>query len=226
MSLVRNPCATTTTILLLLILSCAGGPLSQPLLAAGVVPPVVVVPAVNGDEDTPAVDLELPPAPPQVRMPGKIPQLEKSRLKEVLLLVKELQRQKTQIRTRAERKLSTVGPAVIPHLIPVARSPFDLARISALRILLKTPHFDQAKVALEGLGADNRWVRKLSWQLIVKISGIEGRFEWDKQEAKGLRVRQAKRWNGWYREQLKLQRAYQEWQRLHSPDPLGFHPGR
>jgi len=226
MSPERTPSPIATTILLSLILSFGGVPLSQSLMAAGAVPPLVAVSAVDGDGDPPVADLELPPAPPAVVMPPKIPQLETSRLKEVLLLVKELQRQRTQNRTRAERKLATMGPAVIPHLIPVARSPFDLARISALRILLKTPHFDQAKVALEGLDADNRWVRKLSWQLIVKISGIEGRFEWEKQDAKGLRARQAKRWNRWYREQLKLQRDYQEWQRLHSPDPLDFHPGR
>jgi len=155
--------------------------------------------------------LPLPLAPPKVDLPPEIPELNPKRRAEVELWVFELQRQRSTSRTRAERYLGQVGPGVIPHLLPVARSPFDLARISALRILIKTPHFKAAGVALKGLQADNQWVRKLSWQLVVKISGVKGPFSWQDQESARKRSVQLRRWQQWFQHQESLQQQYRRW---------------
>ena len=156
-------------------------------------------------------DLPLPLAPPKVDLPPEIPELSPKRQAEVKLWVYELQRQRSRNRTRAERYLGQVGSGVIPQLLPVARSPFDLARISALRILIKTPHFKAARVALEGLQADNQWVRKLSWQLVVKISGVKGPFSWQDQESARKRSVQLRRWQQWFQHQESLQQQYRRW---------------
>ena len=172
-------------------------------------------PPKRAKKDTPdkqkRPDLPLPPAPPKVDLPPEIPELSPKRQAEVKLWVYELQRQRSRNRSRAERYLGQVGPGVIPHLLPVARSPFDLARISALRILIKTPHFKAARVALEGLQADNQWVRKLSWQLVVKISGVKGPFSWQDQETARKRSVQLRRWQQWFQHQESLQQQYRRW---------------
>ncbi|MEE2856081.1 MAG: hypothetical protein VX949_01660 [Planctomycetota bacterium] len=156
-------------------------------------------------------DLPLPQSPPKVDLPAEIPELSPKRLAQVKLWVYELQRQRSRNRTRAERSLGQVGPGVIPHLLPVARSPFDLARISALRLLIKTPHFKAAKVGLEGLRADNQWVRKLSWQLLEKISGVKGPFSWQDQGSARKRSVQLRRWQQWFQQQERLQQQHQRW---------------
>jgi len=170
-------------------------------------------------QPSPAVDpqkkarlpLLLPGADSRVKLPPELPKLSGRKIQQVREWVGELQRQRARNRSRAEQQLTTVGPAVIPYVMPVARSSFDLARISALRILLKTPHFMTADVALEGLSADNRWVRKLSWQLIVNISGISGDYSWDPQKLSAKRTQQSRRWHRWVQQQRTLYEKQRMW---------------
>ncbi|HIG04142.1 MAG TPA: hypothetical protein EYQ08_00170 [Planctomycetes bacterium] len=155
--------------------------------------------------------LLLPRADSRVKLPAELPELSGRKIQQVKEWVGELQRQRARNRSRAEQQLATVGPAAIPFVIPVARSSFDLARISALRILLKTPHFRSVDVALEGLSADNRWVRKLSWQLIVNISGISGEYSWDRQKLSAKRAQQSRRWHLWVQQQRRLYEKQRMW---------------
>ena len=155
--------------------------------------------------------LLLPRADSRVKLPAELPELSGRKIQQVKEWVGELQRQRARNRSRAEKQLATVGPAAIPFVIPVARSTFDLARISALRILLKTPHFMSVDVALEGLSADNRWVRKLSWQLIVNISGISGEYSWDRQKLSAKRAQQSRRWHQWVQQQRRLYEQQRMW---------------
>ena len=132
------------------------------------------------------------PAPPAatpsklLRQP-ELPKLTPKQQLEVQNWVRELQRQRATNRTRAEKQLYRYGAAAVPYLLPVSRSRFDLARIAALRVLLKSPRYEAVPAALEGLQAENRWVRKLSWQLIEKISGIRSSFPWEEKDLSGLR---------------------------------------
>ncbi|MDE0958469.1 MAG: hypothetical protein OSB12_07520 [Planctomycetota bacterium] len=172
------------------------------------VPPVT--PVVTPQKKTRS-PLLLPRADSGVKLPAELPELSGRKIQQVKEWVEELQRQRARNRSRAEQRLATVGPAVIPFVIPVARSSFDLARISALRILLKTPHFSSVDVALEGLSADNRWVRKLSWQLIVNISGISGEYSWDSQKRSAKRAQQSQRWHQWVQQQRRLYEQQRMW---------------
>ncbi|MBT5738475.1 MAG: hypothetical protein HOI29_07920 [Planctomycetes bacterium] len=171
-------------------------------------PPVTPVVPLQKKTRSP---LLLPRADSRVKLPPELPEMSGRKIQQVKEWVGELQRQRARNRSRAEQHLSTVGPAVIPFVIPVARSTFDLARISALRILLKTPHFMSVDVALEGLSADNRWVRKLSWQLIVNISGISGEYSWDTQKLSAKRAQQSRRWHQWVQQQRRLYEKQRMW---------------
>ena len=142
----------------------------------------------------------------------ELPKLTSKQQQEVQNWVRELQRQRTTNRTRAEKQLYRYGPAAVPYLLPVSRSRFDLARIAALRVLLKSPRYEAVPAALEGLKAENRWVRKLSWQLIEKISGIRSSFPWDDEDLSRARHKKARIWQRWHQEQERLRKR--EAQRL------------
>ncbi|MDE0959471.1 MAG: hypothetical protein OSB09_01675 [Planctomycetota bacterium] len=171
--------------------------------------------------------LALPERPSGIKLPPELPELTGSHQQMVVEWVRDLQRHRARNRSRAERHLSLVGPGVLPYLIPVARSSFDLARISALRVLLKSPHFSSADVALEGLSANNRWVRKLSWQLIVNISGIPGDYSWDTQKLTAKRAQQSRRWHLWVQQQHRLHQQHRKWmQDQQQLRGKSAHPGR
>lgn len=140
----------------------------------------------------------------------EMPKLTAKQQQEVENLVRELQRQRATNRTRAEKHLSQYGVAAVPYLLPVSRSGFDLSRIAALRLLLKSPRYEAAPAALEGLTARNRWVRKLSWQLIEKISGIRSSFPWEDDELTRSRAKKSKIWRSWYQEQERLRKLEEQ----------------
>ena len=157
------------------------------------------------------------PAPPAatpsklLRQP-ELPKLTPKQQLEVQNWVRELQRQRATNRSRAEKQLYRYGAAAVPYLLPVSRSRFDLSRIAALRVLLKSPRYEAVPAALAGLQAENRWVRKLSWQLIEKISGIRSSFPWEEKDLSGLRRKKARIWQSWHQQQERLR--LQEQQRL------------
>lgn len=140
----------------------------------------------------------------------ELPKLTPKQQQEVQHWVRELQRQRTTNRTRAEKQLNRYGSAAVPYLIPVARSRFDLARIAALRVLLKSPRYEASAVALEGLKAENRWVRKLSWQLIEKISGVRSSFPWEDEDRSRARHNKARIWERWVQEQERLRKLEEQ----------------
>lgn len=148
--------------------------------------------------------LQTPPKKSVAAQQPELPELTAQKKQQIQTWVFELQRQRVTNRSRAERQLLRVGPAAVPYVVPVSRSRFDLARIAALRILLKSPRYEAASSALVGLEADNRWVRKLSWQLIEKISGVRSKFPWDGRDLARQRKSKARIWQRWYRDQENL----------------------
>lgn len=164
---------------------------------------------------------DTPPAPAEKKsissQQAELPKLTPKEQQEVQTWVRELQRQRATNRTRAEKHLRRVGAAAVPYLLPVSRSEFDLARIAALRILHRSPRYEAASSALEGLRAENRWVRKLSWQLIEKISGIRSTFPWDGDKFSSQRKRKAQIWQRWYRLQEQLCRQEEKLSRESQP---------
>ncbi|MGE4618928.1 MAG: hypothetical protein AAEJ04_03875 [Planctomycetota bacterium] len=168
-----------------------------------ILPGILFCCPVEADSSTSTVDQASAKDAKAIRDP-ELPELTKAQKLEIQEWVRELQRQRARNRTRAENQLKKAGPAAVAYLLPVARSRFDLARIAAFRVLLQSPRYEAVSVALEGLEAENRWVRKLSWQLIQKISGIQGVFPWESEDLKQLRSQKGQLWKRWYRQQEKL----------------------
>lgn len=123
---------------------------------------------------------------------------------EVEQWVEDLQRQRVNYRSRAERKLKEAGPGVVPFLQPVAQSQFSLTRICALRVLNQFPRYESMAVALAGLDSDDPWVRKLSSELAAKISGEAWLFPWKEGGASSVRLNAKSGWSRWYQQQESL----------------------
>ena len=123
---------------------------------------------------------------------------------EVEQWVEDLQRQRVNYRSRAERKLKETGPRVVPLLQSVAQSQFALARICALRVLNQFPRYESMPAALAGLDSDDPWVRKLSSELAAKINGEARLFPWKEGGALSVRSKAKSGWSRWYQQQESL----------------------
>ena len=123
---------------------------------------------------------------------------------EVEQWVEDLQRQRVNYRSRAERKLKETGPRVVPLLQSVAQSQFALTRVCALRVLNQFPRYESMSAALAGLDSDDPWVRKLSSELAAKISGDRRPFPWKDAGASAERSRAKSEWSLWYQQQESL----------------------
>lgn len=76
--------------------------------------------------------------------------------------VRELSRQRTQNRVRAERHLKNMGPAVLPYLEAVAGHPFELTRRAVQRIVRDLGDPRGASIAIEALNDPDDFVRSLA----------------------------------------------------------------
>lgn len=76
--------------------------------------------------------------------------------------VRELSRQRTQNRVRAERHLKNMGPAVLPYLEAVAGHPFELTRRAVQRIVRELGDPRGAPIAIEALNDPDEFVRSLA----------------------------------------------------------------
>jgi hypothetical protein len=81
---------------------------------------------------------------------------------EVQDAVRELSRQRTQNRVRAERHLKNMGPAVLPYLEAVAGHPFELTRRAVQRIVRDLGDPRGASIAIEALNDPDDFVRSLA----------------------------------------------------------------
>ena len=124
--------------------------------------------------------------------------------------VADLQRQRANYRTRAERHLSAKGVRIVPHLQKVAKSSFVRARICALRLLNKFPRYQSMPAALSGLQAEDPWVRKLASELAGKISGKPQSYPWQAEEDRPRRERKKVVWEKWYQQQEALRQLLEQ----------------
>lgn len=130
--------------------------------------------------------------------------------KKVKAWVYDLTRQRSAHRVRAERKLLKVGERVVPFLVPISRHPHDPTRVAVYRII-KTVGGDQAvDSCLTGLEDENRFVRKLAWESLKKVSGKRYRFAWDEDGTEKQRARDLAKWTEWWRKEQKRREAEAE----------------
>jgi hypothetical protein len=122
------------------------------------------------------------------------PELEK----EIQELVYDLTRDRATVRTRAEKRLTEIGEAVVPYVLPVATNPSELTRIAVFRILKQNPDLLAVDAALVGLEDSERFVRKLAWETLQEISGESWVYPWDDSATDSERQTAAAKWREWW----------------------------
>lgn len=136
------------------------------------------------------------------------PELTQEERQSVQDWVYDLTRQDARKRTRAERKLREFGPRTIPYVLPAAQHQSDWTRAAAFRIFKAVGDVRVADSCVAGLGDQNRWVRKLAWETLSKISKRDYYFPWDDSATPAERDRAATRWAKWWElEKRKLEEA-------------------
>lgn len=136
--------------------------------------------------------------------------LDEETKKRVKSWVYDLTRQKIAHRVRAERRLTAIGSQVIPHVLPIANHPSELTRIAAFRIFKNVAKVGDARViepCLEALEDEKRFVRKMAWETLRKVSQKRFRFPWDDDNTERQRERGRKRWQGWWEKEQKRREA-------------------
>lgn len=132
----------------------------------------------------------------------KLTEEEQKQLKEWVF---ELTRQQARKRTRAERQLKQFGPKAIPSLLNVAGVESDWTRAAVFRIFKEIGDIRVAEAALKALADDNRWVRKLAWETLIKVSGQRHPFPWDDSVSEAERDRSRLRWVKWWQAEQRKQ---------------------
>ena len=133
--------------------------------------------------------------------------------KRVKSWVYDLTRQKIAHRVRAERRLTALGSPVIPHVLPIVNHPSELTRIAAFRIFKNVAKVGDERVivpCLEALDDEKRFVRKMAWETLRKVSKKRFRFPWDDDNTERQRVRASKRWEAWWEKEQKRRDAAAE----------------
>jgi hypothetical protein len=105
---------------------------------------------------------------------------------EVQYLVRDLGRQKSRNRVRAEVKLKSFGPAVLEYLDQASVHPFALTRRAAQRIVRDVGDFRGAPLAIDRLNDKDEFVRELAHEGLKRIIGAQITYSAKASEKKRL----------------------------------------
>jgi hypothetical protein len=83
--------------------------------------------------------------------------------------VRELTRQRTQNRVRAENELKRIGSAALPYLEPLMGHPFELTRRAVQRIVREVGDVRGAPMAIDGLNDPDYFVRDLAHEALKSL---------------------------------------------------------
>jgi hypothetical protein len=104
------------------------------------------------------------------RIPGSpYVQLPPERVDAIQQQIRELTRQRTQNRVRAERYLKEMGPDVLPFLEALASHPFDLTRRAVQRVVKEIGDVRGAPISIWSLNDPDEWVRKLAHESLETL---------------------------------------------------------
>ena len=121
--------------------------------------------------------------------------------------VRELGRNRTRNRVRAERKLKSYGKTALSYLRPAVHHPFNLTRRAAQRVVRDIGSPEGALLAMDGLVDPDREVRQLAIESLRKIlPEVVIAYHWDDSVNK-LNRAQAEYWAAW--DELRLEEAKQ-----------------
>ena len=83
--------------------------------------------------------------------------------------VRELSRQRTTNRVRAEHALKRYGYRCLPYLEPAATFPFQLTRRAVQRIVAQSGDLHGAPYAIQGLTDEDYFVRELAYEALRSL---------------------------------------------------------
>jgi len=137
------------------------------------------------------------PGAPERDVPPIDPQL-KARIED---LVRDLERQKAQFRSRAERHLKAIGAPALPYLLPVAKSPSELARVSAFRLFSEFGDDTVVEPCIEALADPNEYVREQANKTLERVT--QKSFGYQAQASPRRRENAQQKWKKWWEEEQR-----------------------
>ena len=148
----------------------------------------------KGSKEEARKDAEKSPASAGKEDPkAKIDPALKSRIEE---LVTELQRQKPQNRTRAERHLKAIGAPAIPYLLPLVKHESDLTRVAAMRLLNDFGDETAVETCIDALLDSNEYVRDLANKTLEHVTHES--FGYEAQASPRRRETAQEKWRKWW----------------------------
>jgi hypothetical protein len=102
--------------------------------------------------------------------------------------VRELSRERTRNRVRAENHLKAIGAAAFPYLTAVAHHPFELTRRAVQRIVRDVGDIRGASLAIDALNDPDDFVRALAYEALQKILPASIRYSPSAGEKERLRA--------------------------------------
>lgn len=89
----------------------------------------------------------------------------------------ELTRERTRNRARAEDHLAAAGPAALPFLRSVSRSPNEFARRAVQRVLVQVNDVRGAPIAIAGMNDPDSFVRELAQEAVQALLPSDIRYD-------------------------------------------------
>ena len=123
------------------------------------------------------------------------PQL-KARIQE---LVRDLERQKPQFRTRAEVHLKAIGAPAVPFLTPLAKHANDLTRVAVFRLLSEFGDERAVDACIEALSDPSEYVRDLANKTLERVT--QKSFGYLAQASPRRRETAQDKWKKWWEEE-------------------------
>ncbi len=124
---------------------------------------------------------------------------------EIQYHVRELGRQRSTNRVRAERRLIAIGPSAVPYLAPAAAHPFGLTRRAAQRIVKAVGDTRGVPLAIDALTDSDEHVRRLAYETLGALFPSDIAYRPTASERSQARAQDLyrKRWVEMQRERLQ-----------------------
>jgi len=116
-------------------------------------------------------------------------------------LVKDLDRQKSRYRVRAERYLKAIGPPSLPYILPLASSDRSLTRVAVFRLFYDFGDDRVIDSCIDGLLDASEYVRSYARKVLKRITQQD--FGYIPSAAPRRRELAQKKWAKWWDEEKK-----------------------
>ena len=126
-------------------------------------------------------------------------ELEPKVKEEIEQAAKDLQRQRSQFRWRAERKLRAIGKPAVPFLVPLAAAENELTRTIVMRFFSEYADDDTEVIeaCLDTLGDDSVYVRGYAVQALRRLT--KQNFGFRPKSSSRARARGRENWSIWWK---------------------------